>query len=203
MKLIKTEIEGCYLVTYKTFHDERGYFGVPYNRDEFNNQIGYNVDFVQDNMSYSSKNVIRGLHFQTGEYEQAKLVTCTLGRVLDVVVDIRKNSRTYGKVIKVELGLGLERQLFIPRGCAHGFSVLSDKAIFASLLLDYNDKTDLPYLDSLIGDLYATDWDSFYYSTQSKNSAFIAFHKYLEKYNTILHLMPIWHLKVSIFEALE
>jgi dTDP-4-dehydrorhamnose 3,5-epimerase len=130
MKLIKTEIEGCYLVTYKTFHDERGYFGVPYNRDEFNNQIGYNVEFVQDNMSYSSKNVIRGLHFQTGEYEQAKLVTCTLGRVLDVVVDIRKNSRTYGKVIKVELGLGLERQLFIPRGCAHGFSVLSDKAIF-------------------------------------------------------------------------
>jgi dTDP-4-dehydrorhamnose 3,5-epimerase len=81
-------------------------------------------------MSYSSKNVIRGLHFQTGEHEQAKLVTCTLGRVLDVVVDIRKNSRTYGKVIKVELGLGLERQLFIPRGCAHGFSVLSDKAIF-------------------------------------------------------------------------
>ena len=130
MKLIQTEIDGCYLVTYKTFHDNRGYFGVTFNHDEFNNQVGYDVNFVQDNMSYSYKNVIRGLHFQTGEYEQAKLVTCTFGRVLDVVVDIRKKSHTYGKVVKVELGLGLERHLYIPRGCAHGFSVLSDKAIF-------------------------------------------------------------------------
>jgi dTDP-4-dehydrorhamnose 3,5-epimerase len=130
MKFIKTEIDGCYLITYKTFHDDRGYFSVPFIREEFNNNVGYEVDFIQDNMSFSKKNVIRGLHFQTGEYEQAKLVTCTYGRVLDVVVDIRKNSRTYGKVIKVELGLGLERQLFIPRGCAHGFSVSSEKATF-------------------------------------------------------------------------
>lgn len=130
MKFIKTDIDGCYLVTYKTFHDDRGYFSVPFNRDEFNQNIGYDVDFVQDNMSYSYKNVIRGLHFQTGEYQQAKLVTCTLGRVLDVVVDIRKDSHTYGNVVKVELGLGLERHLFVPRGCAHGFSVLSDKALF-------------------------------------------------------------------------
>jgi dTDP-4-dehydrorhamnose 3,5-epimerase len=130
MKFIKTEIDGCFLITYKTFHDERGYFGVPFNKDEFNKQLGYDVEFVQDNMSYSNKNVIRGLHFQTGEYEQSKLVTCTLGKVLDVVVDIRKDSYSYGKVIKIELGLGLERQLFIPRGCAHGFSVLSDNAIF-------------------------------------------------------------------------
>lgn len=138
MKFIKTEIDGCYLITYKTFHDDRGYFSVPFNRDEFNNNLGYEVNFIQDNMSYSKKNVIRGLHFQTGEFEQAKLVTCTHGRVLDVVVDIRKNSHTFGKVVKLELGLGLERHLFIPRGCAHGFSTLSDSAIFQY-------KVDNPY----------------------------------------------------------
>jgi dTDP-4-dehydrorhamnose 3,5-epimerase len=130
MKFNKTEIDGCYLITYKTFHDDRGYFSVPFNREIFNNNVGYEVNFVQDNMSFSHKNVIRGLHFQTGEYEQSKLVTCTFGRVLDVIVDIRKDSHTYGNVVKIELGLGLERQIFIPRGCAHGFSVLSDKALF-------------------------------------------------------------------------
>jgi len=130
MKFNKTDIDGCYLITYKTFHDDRGYFSVPFNRDTFNQNVGYEVNFIQDNMSLSHKNVIRGLHFQTDEYEQAKLVTCTFGRVLDVVVDIRKNSHTYGNVVRIELGLGLERQLFIPRGCAHGFSVLSDKALF-------------------------------------------------------------------------
>lgn len=138
MKFIKTDIDGCYLITYKTFHDDRGYFSVPFNRDEFNDGLGYEVNFIQDNMSYSKKNVIRGLHFQTGEFEQAKLVTCTHGRVLDVVVDIRKNSHTFGKVVKLELGLGLERHLFIPRGCAHGFSTLSDSAIFQY-------KVDNPY----------------------------------------------------------
>lgn len=130
MKFIKTEIDGCYLITYKTFHDNRGYFSVPFNREDLNNHLGYDINFVQDNMSFSKKNVIRGLHFQTGEFEQAKLVTCTYGRVLDVVVDIRKDSHTFGNVITIELGLGLERQLFVPRGCAHGFSTLSDSAIF-------------------------------------------------------------------------
>ena len=92
--------------------------------------MGYDVEFVQDNMSYSHYGTIRGLHFQTGEYEQAKLVTCTHGRVLDVVEDIRKDSPTYGEVVKMELGWTLNRHLFVPRGCAHGFSVLSDSAIF-------------------------------------------------------------------------
>jgi dTDP-4-dehydrorhamnose 3,5-epimerase len=81
-------------------------------------------------MSYSHLGTIRGLHFQTGEYEQAKLVTCTSGRVLDVIVDIRKDSNTYGNVVKIELGWTLNRMVFIPRGCAHGFSCLSDSAIF-------------------------------------------------------------------------
>jgi dTDP-4-dehydrorhamnose 3,5-epimerase len=130
MKFTKTDIDGCYLITYKTFHDDRGYFSVPFNRDIFNDNVGYDVDFIQDNMSYSFKNVIRGLHFQTGDFEQAKLVSCGFGKVLDVVVDIRKDSISYGKVVSFELSPSLERSLFIPRGCAHGFSVLSDKALF-------------------------------------------------------------------------
>ncbi len=140
MNFTRTDIDGCFLITYKTFHDDRGYFSVPFNSDEFNKNLGYDVNFVQDNMSYSHKNVIRGLHFQTGEHEQAKLVTCTFGRVLDVVVDMRKDSHTYGNVVRVELGLGLERQLFIPRGCAHGFSVLSDKALFQYKVDNYYNK---------------------------------------------------------------
>jgi dTDP-4-dehydrorhamnose 3,5-epimerase len=130
MKFVKTEIEGCYLITYNTFHDERGYFSVPYNKKQFDDNIGHEVNFIQDNMSYSHYGTIRGLHFQTGEYEQAKLVTCTHGRVMDVIVDIRKDSNTYGNVVKIELGWTLNRMVFVPRGCAHGFSCLSDSAIF-------------------------------------------------------------------------
>jgi dTDP-4-dehydrorhamnose 3,5-epimerase len=153
MKFNKTDIDGCYLITHKTFHDDRGYFSVPFNREIFNNNVGYEVNFVQDNMSFSHKNVIRGLHFQTGEYEQSKLVTCTFGRVLDVIVDIRKDSHTYGKVVKIELGLGLERQIFIPRGCAHGFSVLSDKALFQYKVdNEYNKESEsgIVYNDSVL-----------------------------------------------------
>ena len=140
MKFTQTDIDGCFLITYKTFHDNRGYFCVPFNKDEFNQNIGSEVNFIQDNMSFSNKNVIRGLHFQIGEHEQAKLVTCTFGRVLDVVVDMRKDSHTYGNVVRVELGLGLERQLFIPRGCAHGFSVLSENALFQYKVDNYYHK---------------------------------------------------------------
>ena len=138
MKFNKTDIEGCYLITYDTFVDHRGYFGVPYNKEIFNHNVGYDVEFVQDNMSYSHLGTIRGLHFQTGQYEQAKLVTCISGRVLDVIVDIRKNSPSYGKVVEVELGQTINKQVFVPRGCAHGFSALSDNTIFQY-------KVDNPY----------------------------------------------------------
>jgi dTDP-4-dehydrorhamnose 3,5-epimerase len=138
MKFNKTDIEGCYVITYDAFVDERGYFGVPYNKDIFNQNVGYEVEFIQDNMSYSHLGTIRGLHFQTGEYEQAKLVTCITGRVLDVVVDIRKDSPSYGKVVEVELGWGKNKQVFVPRGCAHGFSALSDNTTFQY-------KVDNPY----------------------------------------------------------
>jgi len=138
MKFNKTDIEGCYIITYDTFVDNRGYFGVTYNKKTFNYNVGYNVEFVQDNMSYSHLGTIRGLHFQTGKYEQAKLVTCTSGRVLDVIVDIRKESSSYGKVVEIELGQTQNKQVFIPRGCAHGFSALSDNTIFQY-------KVDNPY----------------------------------------------------------
>jgi dTDP-4-dehydrorhamnose 3,5-epimerase len=138
MKFNKTDIDGCYVITYDTYVDERGYFGVPYNKDTFNQNVGYEVDFIQDNMSYSHLGTIRGLHFQTGEYEQAKLVTCITGRVLDVIVDIRKNSPSYGKVVEIELGWKQHKQVFVPRGCAHGFSALSDNTIFQY-------KVDNPY----------------------------------------------------------
>lgn len=130
MEFINTEINGCYLINYKSFKDDRGYFSSPYNKYEFNEGIGYEVNFIQDNLSYSHKNIIRGLHFQKGEFQQSKLVTCTYGNVLDVVVDIRPESSTFGKVVKVELGQDHSRMLFLPRGCAHGFSVLSENAIF-------------------------------------------------------------------------
>ena len=138
MKFNKTDIDGCYVITYDTYVDERGYFGVPYNKDTFNQNVGYEVDFIQDNMSYSHLGTIRGLHFQTGEYEQAKLVTCITGRVLDVIVDIRKDSPSYGKVVEIELGWKQHKQVFVPRGCAHGFSALSDNTIFQY-------KVDNPY----------------------------------------------------------
>ena len=138
MKFNKTDIDGCYVITYDTYVDERGYFAVPYNKDILNSNVGYEVEFVQDNMSYSHLGTIRGLHFQTGEYEQAKLVTCITGRVLDVIVDIRKNSPSYGKVVEVELGWKQHKQVFVPRGCAHGFSALSDNTTFQY-------KVDNPY----------------------------------------------------------
>jgi dTDP-4-dehydrorhamnose 3,5-epimerase len=138
MKFSKTDIDGCYLITHDTYVDSRGYFSVPYNRDIFNENIGYDVNFLQDNMSYSHLGTIRGLHYQSGVFAQAKLVSCTQGRVLDVAVDIRKDSPTYGNVVKVELGWSLNNQLFVPKGCAHGFSVLSTTAIFQY-------KVDNPY----------------------------------------------------------
>lgn len=130
MKFIETEIDGCYIIENDVFKDYRGYFTIPFNRDELNKHLGYNIEFVQDNGSLSYYGVIRGLHYQTGEYSQAKLVTCVKGKVLDVAVDIRKESKTFGKVVKVQLGQHINRSLFIPRGCAHGFSVLTEEALF-------------------------------------------------------------------------
>jgi dTDP-4-dehydrorhamnose 3,5-epimerase len=129
MEVIKTDIDGVCIIEPKIFEDSRGYFFESYNDLEFINKVGF-VEFVQDNESKSSYGVMRGLHFQKPPYTQAKLVRCVRGAVLDVAVDLRKDSPTYGKHVAVELTEDNHRQLFIPKGFAHGFSVLSDIAIF-------------------------------------------------------------------------
>lgn len=130
MEYLKTEIEGVYVLEPRVFRDARGYFFESWRQADFDQHIGRHVEFIQDNESKSSYGVLRGLHYQKGEYSQAKLVRVIRGRVLDVAVDIRKSSPTFGKYVAVELSEDNKRQLFIPRGFAHGFLVLSDVAVF-------------------------------------------------------------------------
>ena len=129
MNFIKTEIDGVIIVEPRVFNDERGYFFESYNQQEFAKN-GIDCNFVQDNQSMSSRGVLRGLHFQKGQDSQAKLVRVLQGTVVDVAVDLRKDSSTFGKYVAVELSADNKRQLFIPRGFAHGFQVLSDTAVF-------------------------------------------------------------------------
>lgn len=129
MNYIKTAIDGVVVIEPRVFNDERGYFFEAWKKAEFEAQVGA-VCFVQDNESKSSYGVLRGLHYQKGDKSQAKLVRVIKGRVLDVAVDIRKSSPTFGQHVMVELSEDNKRQFFIPRGFAHGFLVLSDEAIF-------------------------------------------------------------------------
>lgn len=129
MNYIETSIKGVWVIEPKVFADKRGYFFESWKKEEFESHIG-KVDFVQDNESRSSYGVLRGLHYQKGEFSQAKLVRVIKGKVLDVAVDLRKSSPTFGKYVAVELSEDNKRQFFIPRGFAHGFVVLSDDAIF-------------------------------------------------------------------------
>ena len=130
MKFIETKISDLIIIEPTVFEDARGYFLESYNQKKFEEIVG-KISFVQDNESKSSKGVLRGLHFQKPPFQQAKLVRCIEGEVLDVAVDIRKNSKTYGKHVAVLLSGENKRQLFVPRGFAHGFLVLSNSAIFA------------------------------------------------------------------------
>ena len=129
MNIIETDIKGLYVIEPKVFGDSRGYFFEAFSQREFEKVIGP-VNFVQDNESKSCYGVVRGLHFQKGTNAQAKLVRAVKGKVLDVAVDLRKGSPTYGKHFAVELSEDNHRQMFIPKGFAHGFSVLSEEAIF-------------------------------------------------------------------------
>ncbi len=130
MEVLKTAIEGLLIIEPTVFGDSRGYFFESYNKQRFNEATGLDIDFVQDNQSKSCYGVLRGLHFQKPPYAQSKLVRCVRGKVLDVAVDIRKSSPTFGKYVAVELTEDNHRQLFIPHGFAHGFVVLSEEAIF-------------------------------------------------------------------------
>ena len=130
MKFLKTDITGVAIIEPTVFSDNRGYFLESFNKKNFEDNIS-KINFVQDNESKSSRGVLRGLHFQTPPFAQAKLVRCIKGSVLDVAVDIRKGSPTYGKHVSIELSEDNKKQLYIPRGFAHGYSVLSESAIFA------------------------------------------------------------------------
>ncbi|GGX19554.1 dTDP-4-dehydrorhamnose 3,5-epimerase [Aquimarina muelleri] len=131
MEIQSTFIEGCFIIKPKVFKDERGLFLETFNKKIFEEISGVKVDFVQDNQSISKKGVLRGLHFQTGEYAQAKLVHVIKGEVLDVAVDLRPGSKTYKKYFSIILNDHNNLQLFIPRGFAHGFLTLSESAVFA------------------------------------------------------------------------
>jgi dTDP-4-dehydrorhamnose 3,5-epimerase len=130
MNFIPTKLEGCFIFEPRLFNDGRGYFLESFNQKTFQKGVGQQVHFVQDNQSFSTKGVLRGLHYQTGEHAQAKLVRVLQGEVLDVAVDIRPNSETFGQYVSVLLSGENHTQFFIPRGFAHGFLVLSETATF-------------------------------------------------------------------------
>lgn len=157
MKVKETYLKGCYIIEPKIFEDERGCFFESFNKREFEDKIGEKMNFIQDNQSVSQRGVLRGLHFQKGEFAQAKLVRVIKGRVLDVAVDLRRNSITFGQHFSIEL-TGMEnKQLFIPRGFAHGFSVLEDNTIFSYKCDNYYNKASedgILYNDEIL----SIDW---------------------------------------------
>lgn len=140
MKIIETPLKDCYIIEPTIFEDERGYFYEKFNQSKFEQLTGINGHFVQDNISKSSYGVLRGLHLQKAEHAQAKLVSCLEGVVWDIAVDLRKNSPTFGKWFGIELSAENKLQFYVPRGFGHGFSVLSETAIFAYKCDNYYNK---------------------------------------------------------------
>lgn len=140
MNVIETKLKGCFIIEPRVFQDNRGYFFESFNQQQFNKLTNTTTNFVQDNESFSSKGVLRGLHYQLGKFAQAKLVRVVKGKVLDVAVDIREDSETFGKHVAVELSAENKKQLFVPRGFAHGFIVLSETAIFSYKCDNYYNK---------------------------------------------------------------
>lgn len=130
MRITETKLKGCFIIEPTIFGDERGYFFETFNKEQFKKQTGEEIEFVQDNEAFSNKGILRGLHFQKGAFAQAKLVRVVKGKVLDVVVDLRPNSETYGEHFSCILSEENKKQLFVPRGFAHGYSVLEDNTIF-------------------------------------------------------------------------
>jgi len=143
IKATETRLKGCFVLEPKIFEDERGYFFESFNHREFCEAIGQEINFVQDNQSFSKRGVLRGLHYQKGEHAQAKLVSVQQGRIQDVVVDLRKNSPTFGEHLSIELNSENKKQLFVPRGFAHGFLTLSETAmVFYKCDNYYNKKAE-------------------------------------------------------------
>lgn len=158
MKFIETKLKDCFIIEPKIIQDERGYFMESFNEQTFKEGIGQKVVFVQDNQSFSTKGVLRGLHYQTGDYAQAKLVRVLQGVVLDVAVDIRPDSKTFGQYEAVILSGENQKQFFVPRGFAHGFLVLSETATFFYKCDNFYNKESeggIIYNDETIG----IDWN--------------------------------------------
>lgn len=175
MEFIKTDIEGVFIIEPKVFNDARGYFMEAWKQSEFNENVG-RVDFIQDNESKSSFGVLRGLHYQKGNTSQSKLVRVIKGRVLDVAVDIRKSSPTFGKHVMVELSEENKRQFFIPRGFAHGFLVLSEEAIFTYKVdQPYSPKTEagIRWNDPALGIEWPIDFSKVQTSEKDLNQPFL------------------------------
>lgn len=175
MEFIKTDIEGVFIIEPKVFNDARGYFMEAWKQSEFNEKVG-RVDFIQDNESKSSFGVLRGLHYQKGNTSQSKLVRVIKGRVLDVAVDIRKSSPTFGKYVMVELSEENKRQFFIPRGFAHGFLVLSEEAIFTYKVdQPYSPKTEagIRWNDPALGIEWPIDFSKVQTSEKDLNQPFL------------------------------
>jgi len=157
MKFTETKLKGCFILEPKIIQDERGYFMESFNERTFQEGVGQKVHFVQDNQSFSTKGVLRGMHYQTGDYAQAKLVRVLQGEVLDVAVDIRPDSETFGQYESVVLSAENQKQFFVPRGFAHGFLVLSETATFFYKCDNFYNKESeggIIYNDSSIG----IDW---------------------------------------------
>tara|TARA_R110001606_G_scaffold345942_2_gene494837 strand:- start:5 stop:550 length:546 start_codon:yes stop_codon:yes gene_type:complete len=130
MQVTETKLKDCFIIEPTIFGDERGYFFETFNKKKFKELTGKEIEFVQDNEAFSNRGVLRGLHFQKGKFAQAKLVRVVKGKVLDVVVDVRPNSKTYGEVFSCVLSEQNKKQLFVPRGFAHGYSVLENNTVF-------------------------------------------------------------------------
>lgn len=158
MNFIETKLKGCFVIEPKIIQDERGYFMESFNERTFQEGVGQNIHFVQDNQSFSTKGVLRGLHYQTAEHAQAKLVRVLQGEVLDVAVDIRPESKTFGQYEAVVLSADNQKQFFVPRGFAHGFLVLSETATFFYKCDNFYNKASeggIIYNDETIG----IDWN--------------------------------------------
>jgi len=158
MKITETSLKGCFVLDPTVFEDERGVFFESYNKKNFEERIGKHIDFVQDNHSVSHKGVLRGLHYQKGTSAQAKLVRAVKGEVLDVVVDLRKDSDTFGKHFKTKLSEHNNRSLYIPKGMAHGFLALKNKTVFVYKCDNYynrDSESGIIYNDLVLG----VDWE--------------------------------------------
>ena len=176
MQVEKTYLQGVFLITPDVFHDARGYFYEFFNLKKFEEQTGLQVQFVQDNIAKSDRGILRGLHFQTGDYAQAKLVSVFKGKVLDVVVDLRKNSPTFGQYFSVILDEIKKQQLFIPRGFAHAYLCLEDDTIFYYKVDNYYHKESelgIRYDDPDLNIDWQFDLSGINLSEKDKNSVFL------------------------------